>query len=74
LRHNSSNTDLRLYPPVPTIPPQSSIGRLNLNPGPVATYFEHLAHEATPKAKAILVKADQVADEVIEGLVVGLTS
>jgi hypothetical protein len=33
-----------------------------LNHGPVAKYFQHLAHEATPKAKATLVKARQVAE------------
>ena len=42
------------------------------------TYFQHPAHEATPKVKAILVQADQVADEVglddevVEGVLVGL--
>jgi hypothetical protein len=34
----------------------------DLNHGPVAKYFQHVAHEGTPKAKAILVKADQVAN------------
>jgi hypothetical protein len=44
---------------------------------PLSTYFHHLAHDPTLKAKAILVKADQVADEVGldeevgDGLVVG---
>ena len=39
---------------------------------------ERLAHEITPKAKTILVKADQVADalgldgELLDGVVVGL--
>ena len=32
--------------------------------GKLATHFQHLAHESSPKAKAILVQADQVADEV----------
>jgi hypothetical protein len=49
---------------------------LALNHGPVANYLQHPAHEDTPKAKSILVKADQVADEVglddevMDGLVV----
>jgi hypothetical protein len=36
----------------------------DLNHGTLANYFQHPAHEATPKAKAILVQADQAADEV----------
>jgi hypothetical protein len=42
--------------------------------GPIATYFEHLAHENTVKSRAILVKADPWADslalddEVLDGL------
>jgi hypothetical protein len=46
----------------------------------VATFFEHLAHENTAKSRAILVKADQVADslglddELLDGLVVEMTS
>jgi hypothetical protein len=49
-----------------------------LNRGPVAKYFQHLAQEATPKSKAILVKADQVAeamgldDELLNGLLAEL--
>jgi hypothetical protein len=41
-------------------------------------YFEHLARENTPKSRAILVKADQIADslrlddELLDGLLVGL--
>ena len=31
------------------------LNRIDLNPGPVATYFEHLAHENTTKSRAILV-------------------
>jgi hypothetical protein len=40
--------------------------------------FQHPAHEDTPKAKAILFEADQVADalgldhELVDGVVVGL--
>jgi hypothetical protein len=40
------------------------LAHLNLSHGPLATFFQHPAHSATPKAKAIFVKADQVADEV----------
>jgi hypothetical protein len=48
---------------------------LDLNQAPIANFFQHLAHEGTPKAKAILVKSDRVADalgpdvEVLDGLV-----
>jgi hypothetical protein len=51
---------------------------LDLTPIPLATYFQHPAHKATPKAKAILVQADQFADtlnlddELVDGLLVGL--
>jgi hypothetical protein len=38
------------------------LSHLNLNHNPLANYFQHLAHSDTPKAKAILVEADQVAD------------
>ncbi|MBI3838219.1 MAG: hypothetical protein HY288_09845 [Planctomycetia bacterium] len=38
------------------------VNRIDLNGGPVAKYFEHLAHQNTAKSRAILVKADQVAD------------
>jgi hypothetical protein len=54
------------------------LSHLDLNHGPIANFFQHPAHSATPKAKAILVEADQVADEVglddemIDGLVAGL--
>jgi hypothetical protein len=47
---------------------------LDLNHVPLANFFQHLAHEATPKAKAILVKGDEVAegmgldDEVVDGV------
>jgi hypothetical protein len=56
------------------------LNRIDLNSVPIATYFQHPSHSATPKAKAILVQAGQVEDElelddeVIEGLVVGLGS
>jgi hypothetical protein len=35
---------------------------LDLNHGPIAKYFQHLAHDGTPKSWGILVKADEVAD------------
>ncbi|MBI3837198.1 MAG: hypothetical protein HY288_04595, partial [Planctomycetia bacterium] len=38
------------------------LNSIDLNRGPVAKYLLHLAHEGTPKAKPILVKADEVAD------------
>jgi hypothetical protein len=71
-----------LSAPLPSIPAwiANRLAHLDLNHGPLATYFQHLAHSATPKAKAILVRADQVADAVglddegIGGLVVRLTS
>jgi hypothetical protein len=51
---------------VPAIPPGllNRLGNLNLdlNAGPVAKYFEKLAHEATEGAKKILKTADDVAD------------
>jgi hypothetical protein len=45
---------------------------------PIANLFHPPPHDSTPKAKAILVQADQVADEVglddevVNGLVVGM--
>jgi hypothetical protein len=54
------------------------LNNIDLDHGPVATFFEHLAHEHTPKATATLVKADQVADalglddELLGGLLVRL--
>ena len=50
----------------------------DLNLDPIAHFFQHFAHEATPKGKANLVEADQVADEVglddelVEGLMGGM--
>ncbi len=38
------------------------LAQLELNHGQIARYFERLAHDNTPKSRAILVKADQVAD------------
>jgi len=53
-------------PSLPSIPPAllSRLGNLNLdlNSGPIAKYFEKLAHEATDGAKKILKIADDVAD------------
>jgi hypothetical protein len=51
-----------------------------LNRSPLATYFEHLAHENTAKSRASLVEGDQIAEvlgleeELIDGLLVGLIS
>ena len=51
---------------LPSIPP-GLLGRLgdlhlDLNTGPIAKFFEKLAHEGTDEAKKILKIADQVAD------------
>jgi glucose/arabinose dehydrogenase len=73
----SSTSPSESLPPVP-IWIVNRLSRLDLNHGPIANYFEHLAHEGTPKAKAILVKAGQVADalsldvELLDELLVGL--
>jgi hypothetical protein len=48
------------------------LNNIDLNRGPLTTYFEHLAHENTAKPRAILVEADRIADsmgdEVLDGL------
>jgi hypothetical protein len=48
----------------PTIPAWISnlrahldLNSVDLNPGPIARYFEHLAHETAARARAILVEA-----------------
>jgi hypothetical protein len=52
--------------------------RIDLNHGPVAKNLEHLAHENTAKSRAILVKADQLADslglddELLDSMLAGL--
>jgi hypothetical protein len=52
--------------------------KIDLNHGPIAEYFERLAHENTEKSQAVLAKADQLADalglddELLDGLLVGL--
>jgi hypothetical protein len=38
--------------------------KLDLNSGPIARYFEHLAHQNTPAARKILLAADKVADRL----------
>jgi hypothetical protein len=54
------------------------LNKIDLNHGPLANYFEHLAHENTAKSRAIVVKADQIADSLnpddtlLDGLLVGL--
>jgi hypothetical protein len=50
-------------PPIPTWI-FNWLGHVDLNHGPIAKYFEHLAHEDTAKARSILIKADQIADEL----------
>jgi hypothetical protein len=40
------------------------LNRIDLNHGPIAKYFQHLAHEGPAKAMAILVKADQISDSL----------
>ena len=37
---------------------------MDLNSGPIARYFEHLADQNTPAARKILVAADKVADRL----------
>jgi hypothetical protein len=64
----------------PSIPPWivNRLAQLDSNQGPFAKYFEHSAQENTLKSRAILVKADRVADvvglndELLDGLLVGL--
>jgi hypothetical protein len=54
------------------------LAHVDLNHGPVARYFEHLAEENALKSRAILIKADQLADalglddELLDGLLAGL--
>ncbi|HEV3138543.1 MAG TPA: hypothetical protein VGZ26_11580 [Pirellulales bacterium] len=51
---------------------------LDLNHGPIAKCFQHLAHENAAKSRAILVEADQLADTLgdddtlLDSLLVGL--
>jgi hypothetical protein len=67
-------------PEPPTIPPWvvNRLAHLDLNHGPIADYFEHLAHENTARSRAILIKVDQVADalhlddDLLDELLVGL--
>jgi hypothetical protein len=67
--------------PAPSATPPWLANRLalvDLNQGPVAKYFEHLADDNTAKSRAILVRADHVAgalgldDELLDSLLVGL--
>jgi hypothetical protein len=59
-----ASTSTRTRATVPAIPSwiANRLAHLGLNHGPTARYFERLAHDNTPKSRAILVKADQVAD------------
>ena len=56
---------------------QSPRDHLDLNHGPVAKYFEHLAQENTAKSRAILVEVDRISDSLglddtlLDGLLVG---
>jgi hypothetical protein len=74
-------------PAPPTISPwilnrlaHLDLNRIDLNHGPLAKFFEHLAHENTARSRAILVKADRVADalgldeELLDGLLFKLAS
>jgi hypothetical protein len=71
----------------PSIPPwianrlvNLGLNSIDLNHGPRAACFEHLAHESTAKAKRILTEADQLVetlgldDELLDELLAGLTS
>jgi hypothetical protein len=56
-----------LSSPSPSLPPTSAwivdrLSHVDLDSGPVAKYLEHLTEEDTARSRAILVKADQVAD------------
>jgi hypothetical protein len=78
LGSNSASTLSQSSPP--PIPPWmvNRLALLDLNHGPLARYFENLAQENTPKAKRILVEADQLADTLgeddtlLDGLLAGL--
>jgi hypothetical protein len=54
------------------------LNRIDLNRGPLAAFFDHLAHENTAKSREILVEADPLADalgldeELLDGLLVGV--
>ncbi len=56
------------------------LSHLDLNSGPIARYLRHLANEDTPRAREILVAADEVADSLglddalLDELVAGLGS
>jgi hypothetical protein len=58
--------------------PFSLTTTLDLNHGPIAKCFQHLAHENAAKSRAILVEADQLADTLgdddtlLDSLLVGL--
>jgi hypothetical protein len=38
------------------------LSSIDLNSGKIANFLEHLAEQDTPRARSLLVKADQVAD------------
>src|SRR4029077_8194226 len=55
------------------------LSHVDLNSAPIAKYFEFLAQENTARDRAVLVKADQIADalnlddELLDGLLVKLS-
>ncbi|HEV3137741.1 MAG TPA: hypothetical protein VGZ26_07545, partial [Pirellulales bacterium] len=51
-------------PTAPAVPKWlvNRLGNVDLNRGRLAAFFEHLAREDTAKSRAILVKADNIAD------------
>jgi hypothetical protein len=68
-------------PAPPAIPPwltnrlaNRDLNSIDLNSGPLADYFEHLAHENAVKSREILVEANQPSDalglddELIDGV------
>jgi hypothetical protein len=56
----------------------NQLTHLDLNQGPIARYFEHLANEDTSRSQSLLVKADRIADTLnrddawLDSLVVNL--
>jgi hypothetical protein len=69
-------------PSLPPLPPwvANRLSHVDLNHGPIAVYFQYLAQEDSAKSRAILVKADHVADglglddSLLDSLISGLPS
>ncbi|MBI3837060.1 MAG: hypothetical protein HY288_03895 [Planctomycetia bacterium] len=66
---SSALTSTATNPKTPAIPPwivnrltHLDLNRIDLNSGPIVKYLEHLARDNTAKSRAILVKADPVAE------------